>query len=365
MDKKLRIAGIIAALAASAIILTSPSDPLPIPEPNFSQSGNDSVEIIATNLEKPRAIDFADDRIFLTEKIGRVRVIQNNTLLEEPLATFRTANVFDGGLLGIATHPEFKTNNLLYVYYTYEEDGKLWNKVVQIKEKNNKLEDAITIIDKIPGSPFSNGGALKFGPDKKLYITTGSTSDSSHLPQDLDSLAGKVLRINDDGTIPNDNPFENSPVYSLGHRNPQGMTWDASGNLYVSDFGPTKNDEINLVIAGGNYGWPEQECSGNPSYIDSLICYDPAIEPGGILIYSGSKLPLEGKMIMASLRATNLYQLEFSEDGIESTKSILGGLGRIRDVAQDSNGDLYIITSNTDGKGFPLSTDDKLLRIVN
>ena len=365
MDKRLRIAGIVAAVAFSIIILTSPSDPLPIPEPTTTQSKSDSVVVLATNLEKPRYIAFDEDRIFVTEKDGRIRVIQNDILLDEPLATLRTADVFDGGLLGIATHPNFAENHFLYVYYTYVEEGDLWNKILRITEKNNKLEDAVTILDKIPGSQFSNGGVLKFGPDNKLYVGTGSVSDSLHLSQDMNSLAGKILRLNDDGTIPEDNPFTNSPIYTLGHRNLQGLTWDRDGSMYSSELGSTQNDEINLIISGKNYGWPEQECSGTSGFVDSIICFDPAIEPGGIIIYTGDKLPLENKMIMASLRATNLYKFDLqNDDQINREESILGGLGRIRDVNQGPDGFLYVLTSNTDGKGFPDSTDDKLVRIV-
>ena len=351
------------ALIASIIIITSPSAPIPLPEPTTTIEGTDSVQVLATNLEKPRAIAFGDERIFVTEKIGRIRIIQNGILLAEPLATLRTANVFDGGLLGITTHPDFSVNHYVYVYYTYEEGGNLWNKILRITESKNKLEDAETILDKIPGSKFSNGGVIKFGPDEKLYVATGSISDTSYLPQDLESLAGKILRLNDDGSIPNDNPFPDSPVFSYGHRNPQGMTWDKFGNLYVAEFGPTKNDEINLINAGQNYGWPSQECSGG-DFIDALICYDPSIEPGGIVFYSGNKLEFQGFMIMATLRASHLFQLDINEEGMISQKSILSGIGRIRDVIEGPDGNLYIITSNTDGKGFPDSTDDKLLRIV-
>lgn len=362
MDKKIRIGLIVAALAASAIILTSPSEPIPLPEPRSTSHGTDSVIVVAENLKKPRSIALADDRIFVTEKSGRLRVIQNGVLLDDSLASFRVADVFDGGLLGVTIHPNFTTNNFLYVFYTYTEDGKLWNKVLRITESNNKLQNAYTVLDKIPASQFSNGGIIKFGPDGKLYIATGSDSDSSHLPQDKESLVGKILRINDDGTIPQDNPFENSPVFALGFKNPQGMTWDISGNLYVSDLGPSKNDEINIVTKSDNYGWPYQQCSGDTNFIDAKICYDPSIEPGGILIYYGEKLPLDGKLIMSSLRGGNLFSIDLEQQ--KSQKSILSGVGRIRDVAQGPDGNLYVITSNTDGKGFPTSSDDKLLRIV-
>ncbi len=362
MDKKIQVAAIVIAIVFSALVLTSPTDPIPLPVPNYN-SESDFVTILAENFDKPRAIAVSDDRIFVTEKDGMIKVIQNNTLLESPLAILRGSDVFDGGLLGIALHPNFSSNHYMYVFLTYEEDDNLWNKILRITESENKLQNAEIILDKIPGSPFTNGGFLKFGPDEKLYVSTGTISDASHLPQDLDSLSGKILRLNDDGTIPDDNPFPNSPVYSLGHRNPQGMTWDNNENLFVAEFGPEKNDEINLIQAGKNYGWPEEQCSGDKDFEDALLCYDPSIEPGGILFYSGNSLDFESSFIMASMRAANLYQVNF-EEGLSSQKSILSGVGRVRDVVQGPDGSLYVITSNTDGKGFPDSMDDKLLRIL-
>ena len=362
MDKKISVAVVVVAVVFSVFVLSSPSDPIPLPDPN-SINKDESVEILAENLDKPRSIAVSENRIFVTEKDGSIVVIENDVQLESPLATFRAADVFDGGLLGITLHPNFAENHYIYVFLTYEEDEALWNKIMRITESENKLQDAETILDKIPASSFTNGGFIKFGPDDKLYIGTGTTSDSSHLPQDLDSLSGKILRINDDGSIPEDNPFTNSPVYSLGHRHPQGMTWDDDGNLYVAEFGPEKNDEINLILAGKNYGWPEQECSGNENFENAILCYDPSIEPGGILFYTGDKFDFEFPFIMASMRASNVYQVDF-EEGLSSQKSILSGIGRVRDVVQGPDGYLYVITSNTDGKGFPATNDDKLLRIL-
>lgn len=362
MNKKLRIAGIIAALAASAIILTSPSQSPPLPPP--IQSQDESIKTLATGLKKPWALAFSDDRIFVTEKGGDIRVIQSDVLLDEPLATVRAAKVHGGGLLGIATHPDFRNNHFLYIYYTYSENDHLWNEVLRITESNNKIQDTVTIIDKIPASQFYNGGVIKFGPDGKLYVATGLLEEFSHESQNPMSLEGKILRLNDDGTIPSDNPFTNSPVLSFGHRDIQGMAWDKNGNMFVSEAGPTKNDEINLIRPGQNYGWPEQECGGNEKFVDPIMCYDPSIEPGGIVFYDGSNPEYKDKLIMATLRGSNLYKLEINEKDLESQKSILSGLGRIRDVMQGPDGYLYVITSNTDGKGFPDKTDDKLLRIL-
>lgn len=362
MNKKLRIAGILAALAASAIILTSPSQSPPLPPPIPAQ--DESIKTLATDLKRPWAMAFSENRIFLTEKQGDIRVIQDDVLLSEPLATIRAAKIHGGGLLGIATHPDFENNHFLYVYYTYLENEQLWNKVLRITESDNKIKDAITIIDKIPGSQFYNGGVIKFGPDGKLYVATGLSEEFSHKAQDISSLEGKILRLNDDGTIPENNPFANSPVLTFGHRDIQGMTWDKNGNMFVTELGPTKSDEINLIRAAQNYGWPEQECGGNEKFTDPTMCYDPSIEPGGITFYDGNILEYKNKMIMATLRGSNLYALDIEENDLKSQKSILSGLGRIRDVMQGPDGYLYVITSNTDGKGFPAKSDDRLLRIL-
>jgi glucose/arabinose dehydrogenase len=362
VNKKIRIAAIIGAVIVSIIILSSPKDPIIIPEPVTNSTITKSIEIVATNLQKPWAMDFADDRIFITEKIGAIRIIDSGTLLEEPLANLRVEDVTDGGLLGLTLHPDFSENHFLYVFYTYEEDGRLWNKVIRITESENKLADAMTILDKIPGAEFDNGGVIKFGPDKKLYIGTGDATEE-HNAQDTKSLSGKILRLNDDGGVPTDNPFQN-PVFSYGHRNPQGIDWDESGNMYVTEHGPTKNDEINLVKAGQNFGWPEEECSGDKNFEDSVTCYNPSLEPSGIVFYSSNKLDLQNQLIMATLRGTNLYKITLDDGTITSQQSILGGAGRIRDVNEGPDGYLYILTGNTDGRGFPDKTDDKLIRIV-
>ncbi|ABK78628.1 glucose/sorbosone dehydrogenase [Cenarchaeum symbiosum A] len=363
VDKRVRIGGIIAAVAISIIIITSPGEPLPLPRPTTTSSGSGSVDVLATGLDEPRHLAFYGDRVFLTEKAGRVRVVQDDVLLEEPLAVLRVADELDSGLLGIAVHPDFGENHKLYVYHSYIEDGAAWNRILQITERDNKLEDAETVLDKIPGSRFSNGGVIKFGPDGKLYVGTGSVSDTLHLSQEMDSLGGKILRINDDGSIPSDNPFEGSPVYSLGHRDPQGMAWSSDGTMYASDLGPSKNDEINVIIPGGNYGWPDHECSGG-GYEDSILCFDPAIEPGGLVVYSGEQLEFGGSLIMTSLRVGSLYGFDPTDGGLEDRQSILAGLGRIRDVDEGPDGYLYALTSNTDGRGFPDRTDDKLLRVI-
>ena len=378
VDRRIQIAAVAGAVAFSALVLTSPSDPLPLPKPTAGTPASESVAVLATNLDQPRAVAVSGDgRVFVAEKGGAIRVVApagNGTALplDAPLAVLRTPDgVFDGGLLGIALHPDFADNRFVYVFLTYVDGGgagggdrELRNKIMRITESGNRLQEAVTILDGIPASPFTNGGFIKFGPDAKLYAGTGAVSDGSHLPQDPGSLSGKILRINDDGTVPADNPFPGSPVYSLGHRNPQGMAWDGEGNMFVAESGPQKNDEINLVRAGMNYGWPEQQCSGgNGTFVDAVLCYDPTIGPGGILFYTGDRLELRSPFVMASLDAANLYQLDF-EEGLGSQESILSGIGRVRDAVEGPDGSIYVITSNTDGKGFPDGDDDRLLRIL-
>ena len=361
MLRKFQIIGIAGALIFSALVLTDslPSNSPPLPAPTI-----DTAEILVTNLDKPWAIAFADERIFVSEKSGKIHVVTPSGKLDSPLISLQTPDIFGGGLLGITTHPDFENNHYLYAYYTYEENENLWNKVIRITEENSKAVDVITILDKIPGSAFSNGGVIKFGPDGKLYVGTGSVSDYSDEPQNLDSLAGKILRLNDDGTIPSDNPFEKSYVFTLGHRNPTGIAWNSQGQMYATDSGPTKNDEINLIKAGSNYGWPEVQCfSKIVNLVNPLECFDPGLEPGGIIFYSGDKFDIDNQMILATQKATNLFKVQINDDGVNLDR-ILSGVGRIRDVGQGPDGYVYIITTNTDGKAFPAPDDDKLLRIL-
>jgi len=364
--RKFQIVGVAGALIFSAIILTDalPSNPPPLPEPIIQNVSTESVEIVATNFDKPWSIAFHDERIFVSEKSGKIQIITPSGILDSPLISLQTPEIFGGGLLGITTHPDFTNNHFLYAYYTYEENENLWNKIIRITEENNKSIEVVTIMDKIPGSAFSNGGVIKFGPDGKLYVGTGSVTDSSDESQNPNSLTGKILRLNDDGTIPSDNPFEESYVFTLGHRNPTGFAWNNEDIMYATESGPTKNDEINLIKAGSNYGWPEVQCfSNNETFVNPLECFDPGLEPGGMIFYSGDKLDIGNKIILASQKATNLFQVEINDDGV-NLERILSGVGRIRDVGEGPDGYVYIITTNTDGKAFPAPDDDKLLRIL-
>jgi len=359
LKKITRLILIALALILSLIIFTLPSK-VPIPKPIIAEMP--SLEIITTNLDNPRSMAFSDTKIYIAEKNGNIKTIQTDTFVEKTLTSINVYDTFNGGLLGLATHPNFIKNHYVYAYYTYDNNGVLWNKVIRITDHDDEYVDEMTILDKIPGSKFNNGGVIKFGPDDKLYISTGILSNSSKFPQDLNSLEGKILRLNYDGTIPSDNPFSNSAIFSYGHRNPQGMSWDYQGNFFASELGDINNDEINLIKAGQNYGWPIQECFNNDNndhFVVPLMCYDPGIEPGGILTYNTDVGP---NLIISSLRNGSLYNLKIDQNKLHSQQTMLSGIGRIRDIGIGHDDYIYMITSNTDGKGFPSRNDDKLIR---
>ena len=360
------------ALVIIVSILTmkfSPSEtlvPLPAPVSNLNNLTNTSgVEIIVQGLQAPRSIDISKDgRIFVSEKRGSIRVVDNGTLLTEPVGDIKAENIGDAGLLGLTLHPNFTQNHLFYVYYTYSNSTGLFNKVLTLKESNNRIIDSKTILDGIPGNDYRDGGRIKFGPDGKLYVSTGDAS-IPELSQDLDSLAGKILRINEDGTIPQDNPFSNSPVYAYGFRNVQGLAWAPnSGALYSSDQGGAGNDEINLISPGKNYGWPHEECNSsdeNNRYTPPLLCFNPSLEPSGIAFAFSNKLGYQNHLIVATLKGSHLRDIDF-DSGSQNT--ILVGYGRIIDLVESEDGSIYVLTSNTDGRGLPQQGDDKILRLT-
>ena len=360
------------ALVIIVSILTmkfSPSEtlvPLPAPVSNLSNLTNSSgVEIIAEGLQAPRSIDISKDgRIFVSEKRGSIRVVDNGTLLTEPVGDIKAENIGDAGLLGLTLHPNFTQNHLFYVYYTYSNSTGLFNKVLLLTESNNRIIDSKTILDGIPSDEYRDGGRIKFGPDGKLYVSTGDAS-IPELSQDLDSLAGKILRTNEDGTIPQDNPFSNSPVYAYGFRNVQGLAWAPnSGALYSSDQGGTGNDEINLISPGKNYGWPHEECNSSDDdnrYTPPVLCFNPSLEPSGIAFAFSNKLGYQNHLIVATLKGSHLRDIDF-DSGSQNT--ILVGYGRIIDLVESEDGSIFVLTSNTDGRALPQQGDDKILRLT-
>ena len=368
MDKRLVvIVTILVITSAIVTIFTSPLDTtVPIPEPSFlknTTNPNKGIEIIAENLSTPWAIDIAkDNRIFFTERDGKIRVIDaKGILIDEPVAYIRVTQNGGLGLLGITLHPNFIENHLMYIYHSYLKDNKIYNKVLLLKEKDNKIIESNIIIDSIPGSLYNNGGRINFGPDKKLYIATGDASDP-HLAQNRSSLAGKILRINSDGSIPSDNPFKDSPIYSYGHRNVQGIAWHPeTKQMYSSEHGSSGFDEINLIIPGKNYGWPMEECKGTNTTEKAIVCFNPAIAPSGITFASSDKLGYKNDLIVTTLKGSHLRQIDIQSG---EQNNILVGYGRLRDIVESNDGTLYVLTSNTDGRGIIQTNDDKILKIL-
>lgn len=327
------------------------------------------VDVVADNLKVPWAIDFASDgRIFFTERVGNVNVIENGEVKQ--IMSLGVGGG-EGGMLGIALDPNFDDNHYIYVYYTYNELLGIKNRLVQYVEWNNILTDERVLVEGIPGAQYHDGGRIKFGPDGMLYITTGDAGNPD-LSQDTKSIAGKILRINSDGTIPDDNPF-GSTVYSIGHRNPQGIAWDDSGNLVATEHGPSgwigvAHDEINLIVPGANYGWPDvfgdqtQEGLTNPI----LHSGDDTWAPSGSTFYYGEEMPMfDGKYFSSALRGQHIRIIEFDENfNVPFHGELFSGeFGRIRDVTMGPDG-LYFMTSNQDGRGNPNLYDDKILKIT-
>jgi glucose/arabinose dehydrogenase len=320
------------------------------------------IEIIGEGFEIPwEILPLSDDKFLITERAGRVVMLDEG----EIYSVHDVEHIGEGGLLGIEKSPNFEVDKQVYLYYTYSEDDQIFNKVSRFTLEEDTLIDEKIILDKIPGARFHNGGRIKFGPDDKLYITTGDSQDSN-LSQDINSLAGKILRINKDGTIPEDNPYKDSPVYAYGLRNPQGISWHpVSGNLFASDHGPSSQDEVNQILPGRNYGWPNITCSdGETQYQDPISCYDEfTLAPSGIAF-----LPLENlketPLYVGGLRGNMVMRIDLDDKGnFIRQEELFIEYGRIRTVVY-YEGSLYVATNNRDGRGIPGESDDIILKIT-
>ncbi|MPM09902.1 hypothetical protein SDC9_56225 [bioreactor metagenome] len=329
------------------------------------------VEVIAENLNIPWAIDISDEgKLYFTERIGSIRVIENGNLNFNPVITLKEPFISrgEGGLMGVVLDPSYLQNHYIYVMYSYLEDNKVYNKVVRLIENNNKAFIDKVILDKIPGGRIHNGGRLKIGPDKKLYITTGDAG-IPNLAQDLTSLAGKILRVELDGSIPKDNPIINSSIYSLGHRNPQGLAWNSNNILYEAEHGQAAHDEINIIKAGINYGWPIVQ--GN-EVSNNILSQKPLIQsgeetwaPSGITFISQG--PWKNRLLVANLRGSQLLSISLNEEGtmVTNVESIMKNeFGRLREVVEAKDGSIYITTNNRDGRGNPNVNDDKIIKLT-
>lgn len=345
---------------------------VPFSQPGEQDKGIPRLSVLAENLQIPWSLVFLPTgEILFTERPGRVRMIgQNGNLLASPVATIgEVKHIGEGGLLGIEIHPNFENNGFVYLYYTYgENNGSTLNRVVRFRFDGRNLTDARVIVEAIPGASNHNGGRIKFGssfasegasagrPDYYLYITTGDAQNPS-LAQDKNSLAGKILRVTDDGKPAPGNPFGNE-VYSYGHRNPQGITWDEGSRLWSSEHGSNATDELNLVEVGKNYGWP---IARGDETREGLT--PPVLHSGSDTWAPAGAAYLAGSIYFGGLRGQALYQAVLSGNTATLRTNLKGELGRIRDVVVGPDGMLYVTTSNRDGRGNPRSDDDKIIRV--
>ena len=261
----------------------------------------------------------------------------------------------EGGLLGIALSPSYDSDNLLFAYFTAGSE----NRIARMTYDGQRLSGQRTIFDGIPSGGIHNGGRIAFGPDGMLYVGTGEAGEPG-LAQDRGSLGGKILRITSDGQPAPDNPFGNSAVYSLGHRNVQGLAWDAGGQLWAAEFGQNTWDELNRIEAGGNYGWPRVEGrAGDDRFVDPARQWrtDEA-SPSGIAVAGNS-------VYMAGLRGARLWQIPIPGGKAGTPKALLtGDYGRLRAVDVAPDGSLWVTTSNRDGRGSPRGNDDRIIRLT-
>jgi aldose sugar dehydrogenase len=340
MDRKLIIILVIIILAVLIIVI-----PKPVPQTGFQSN------ILAENLKVPWAMDFLpNNTMIFTQRGGDVSLLDNNGV--KSIGHINVTANGESGLLGVAVDPQFSQNKYIYLYYTSNAGNRVSRFVL-----DGKLENETILIDNIPSVSIHNGGRIKFGPDGKLYITTGDATNRT-AAQDINSLSGKVLRTNKDGSVPADNPFKNY-VYTYGNRDPQGLAWGPTGILYESEHGEIQNDEINILVPGGNYGWPIYQGNDHvQGYQSPFVVYTNfTLAPSGMAFYNN-------KLYIAGLRGSQVRQINLAENGTSITgqQAILTQLGRIRDVVAH-DGYIYICTSNTDGRGIPEVGDDKIIRI--
>ncbi|MFA5853937.1 MAG: PQQ-dependent sugar dehydrogenase [Patescibacteria group bacterium] len=322
---------------------------------------SEDVSIVASRLEAPWALVFLPDgSLLISERAGRLRSIG-------PDGAMRTIEVpgvqrmIEGGLLGIAAHPEFSQNGWIYAYFTaLDQHGDLKNRVERYRLEHDALFDRTTILQNIPAGAWGNGGAMRFGPDQKLYISTGDAGDES-TAQDMRSFGGKILRVNDDGSTPKENPFGNA-IWTYGHRNVEGFAWDDDGRLWATERGRSLSlghDEVNLIEAGKNYGWPLVR---GREAADGVTA--PSVDSGREGFWSPSGAAwFDGSVFFGTLRGEALYEVAVDASPVSVQAHFETEFGRIRTVEVGPDGMFYLLTSNTDGHGIPKEGDDQLIRL--
>ncbi len=333
-----------------------------------------TVEVVAEDLTVPWEIRFfPDGALLVTERSGRILRIDVATGAVSELGRLSVAREGEGGLLGVALDPDFPARPYLYVAYTYEAEGTetgLSNRVSRLTLNGDAVGEEKVLVDGIPGAGNHDGSRVAFGPEGDLWVTTGDAS-RAELAQELGSLAGKVLRMDREGRPAAGNPFGDSLVYSYGHRNPQGLAWLAGdSDPFVTEHGPSENDEVNHIRAGGNYGWPlVGGTGGGPEFVGAVYAWSPTIAPAGAVFYEADAIPgWRGSLLFVTLKESDLRRLvptDSSFSAVAEEHILLDErFGRLRSIAVGPDGALYLGTSNRDGRGNENEGDDKILRIT-
>ncbi len=354
MRHAMTLTGALALATALTSLEARAQDLRPESLASATASSDWTAEVVAEGLDYPWEIKEADGRIWITEAAGNVVSVADGRLTRHAVQTSDAiAREGGGGLLGMALSKDFGTSGTAYFYQTYRVGGDLANKVIEARFDGNSWRETRVLIDGIPGHRLYNGGRVGIGPDGNLYVTTGWTENRQR-PQDVSSLAGKVLRMTVDGKVPADNPYPGSYVYSLGHRNPQGIAWDADGRLFVAEHGQSAHDEINLVLPGGNYGWPIVSGNENRQGMERPLIHsgNQTLAPSGIA-FAGNDL------LVATLVGKGLYAFD---ERAKVFKPIFTSGDRVRDV-QPVGRDIYLITTNRSPRAEGPS-QDRLLKLT-
>ena len=315
------------------------------------------VGTIATDLAVPWGIAFLPNGDAIVTERDTTRVLRIHGpahTVEEVTTIDEAAPEGESGLLGVAASPDFAADHLLFFYVTTAED----NRILRATYEDGRLGPLEVVLDGIPKGFIHDGGRLQFGPDGYLYASTGETGQGD-LAQDKDSLGGKILRLTTDGEPAPGNPFPGSPVWSYGHRNVQGLAFDDRDRLWASEFGQDTFDELNLIQAGKNYGWPLVEGrGGRPGLVDPQVVWDPSVASPSGLAY------LDGQLWLASLRGMRLWRIDVADGrATDPTDFFVGDYQRMRTVVVTPEGRLWVTTSNRDGRASPSEGDDRILLI--
>lgn len=369
----------IPTLAMSALLLLGAAGASPDSRSVKTKDGVSlKVEIFVDGLEVPWSVAFTSPaRMLVTERPGRVRVVENGVLRKAPLAVIADVESRgETGLMGLTLAPDYPASRLIYLSYAYTVTGGIRVRVVRYRDDGSGLSDRKVILEGLPAAQFHAGCRLRFGPDGKLYVTTGDAT-TGEIAQKMGSLGGKTLRLNPDGSIPADNPFPGSPIYSLGHRNSQGLDWQpGTGLQFQTEHGPSGfdgpggGDEVNIVEAGKNYGWPVvHHKESKEGMVSPLLEFTPAIAPSGASFVTGSRVPaLRGDFLFACLRGERLMRVRLDPKDprhVLATEALFDHeFGRLREVQNGPDGAIYFTTSNRDGRGSVHPGDDRVLRLT-